>query len=157
MSSKKPFQHACHLLDPHLGKDRYMPQHLQQELSNGGVKYMAVMLGMSDTAEAVRRLVGELASVVKRITTPVDVVRYTTRMGTGRTVHVVPSGRQRRPWPVSSSMKPAVRGKVNRAVFVHARRPLLAASSLYPRPANGHKRTIDLRPIQCIDDRSGSI
>ncbi|PAA31758.1 hypothetical protein CJU73_01630 [Pseudomonas fragi] len=78
---EQALQHARHLLDSHLAQDRYMPQQLQQELFQGGVKYMAAMLGMGDTTKGIRGLADELAPVVKRITTAVDelLVPHTNR------------------------------------------------------------------------------
>lgn len=80
---EQALQHARHLLDSHLAQDRYMPQQLQQELFQGGVKYMAAMLGMGETAEGIRGLADELTPVVKRITIAVDelLVPHTNRMG----------------------------------------------------------------------------
>ena len=80
-------QHARHLLDSHLAQareqDRDMPEELQQEIFQGGVNYMAAMLGMSDIADGMRGLARELAPVVQRITTAVDelLVPYTNRVG----------------------------------------------------------------------------
>ena len=80
---EQALQHARHLLDSHLAQNRDMPQKLQQELFQGGVEYMAAMLGMGDNAEGIRGLARELAPVVKRITTSVDelLVPHTNRMG----------------------------------------------------------------------------
>ncbi|AHD17263.1 hypothetical protein C163_16275 [Pseudomonas sp. FGI182] len=69
---EQALQHARQLLDSHLAQDQSMPQQLQQELFQDGVKYMAAMLGMGDCAEGIRGLARELAPVVKRITTAVD-------------------------------------------------------------------------------------
>lgn len=80
---EQALQHARHLLDSHLVQDRDLPQQLQQELFQDGVNYMAVMLGMGDSAEGIRGLARELAPVVKRITTAVDelLVPHANRVG----------------------------------------------------------------------------
>ena len=84
---EQSLQHARHLLDSNLARareqDREMPEQLQQEIFQGGVNYMAAMLGMGDTAEGMRGLARELEPVVQRITTAVDelLVPHTNRIG----------------------------------------------------------------------------
>ncbi|PKF23679.1 hypothetical protein [Pseudomonas hunanensis] len=69
---EQALQHGRNLLGSRLVQDRNMSEQLQQELFQSGVEYMASMLGMGDSAEAIRGLARELAPVVKRITTAVD-------------------------------------------------------------------------------------
>ena len=84
---EQTLQHARRLLDSYLEQarkqDRDMPEQLQQELFQGGINYMASMLGMSDSAEGIRGLTRELAPVVQRITTAVDelLIPPTNRIG----------------------------------------------------------------------------
>ncbi|MCK2120664.1 hypothetical protein [Pseudomonas sp. PNPG3] len=69
---EQALQHGRNLLGARLVQDRNMSEQLQQEIFQSGVEYMAAMLGMGDSAEAIRGLARELAPVVKRITTAVD-------------------------------------------------------------------------------------
>lgn len=84
---EQALQHARRLLDSYQARareqDRDMPEKLQHEIFQGGVNYMAAMLGMGDIAEGMRGLARELAPVVQRITTAVDelLVPHTNRMG----------------------------------------------------------------------------